>query len=133
MNEERETLLLYDGQCPVCSRYCQLFQKDADALELVDARGRPPVLEEVELRGLDVDEGLILKVGDKYFAGAEAINVLAEFSDRKSWSGRLNRWIFGSRRRAELLYPLLRSGRGALLKILGRPKIKDSEPSVKSE
>ncbi len=132
-DEERETLLIYDGQCPVCSRYCQLFEKSSSPVQLVDARGRPPILDEVESRGLDIDEGVVFKVGDKYYAGAAAINVLAEFSDRNSWSGRLNRWIFGSRRRAEWLYPLLRSGRGALLRILRRPKIKESEPRAKPE
>jgi hypothetical protein len=36
---------------------------------------------------------------------------------------RINRWLFGSRGRARILYPLLRSGRNLLLKALGRTRI----------
>lgn len=122
--------LLYDGQCPVCSHYCTLLRTGPGELDLIDARTRPALLDEVQSLGLDIDEGVVLKIGDKLYAGAAAVNALAEFSDDASWLGRLNRWIFKSRFRADLLYPALRNGRGLLLKLLRRPKINEVGPGV---
>ncbi len=102
-------------------------------LTLIDARSPSPIIEEIESQGFDLDEGVVLKVGGKYYAGATAMKALAEISSDASWYGRLNRWIFQPGHRARLIYPLLRSARGVLLKLLGRPKINTAKPRGKIE
>lgn len=119
-----ELLLVYDKQCPLCDFYCRrLIVQAPRRLRLVDARGDPPVLKNITARGIDVDQNMVLKIGDELYAGADAINKLALIGTPASWFNRLNIWIFRSHRRARWLYPALRAGRNLLLKLLGRTKI----------
>lgn len=121
---ENELLLVYDRQCPLCDFYCRrLIVRAPRRLRLVDARAAPPVLAEITARGIDVDQNMVLKLGDELYAGADAIHALALIATPATWFNRLNIWIFRSPRRARLLYPWLRAGRNLLLKLLGRSKI----------
>lgn len=122
--QQDELLLVYDKQCPLCDFYCRMLSvKEADRLRLVDARGKPPILKQITARGIDIDQNMVLKIGDQLYAGGEAINQLALVTTPSSLFNRFNIWIFRSKRRAALLYPVLRSGRNLLLKLLGRTKI----------
>jgi len=69
------------------------------------------------------DEGMVLKVDGALYYGADAIHALAAMGGAAGAFNRINRWLFGSRSRARILYPLLRSGRNLLLKALGRTRI----------
>ena len=82
-----------------------------------------PVVDEIHRLGLDMDEGFVLKINDDYYHGADAINRLALITTNAGLFNRINYYIFGSRRLSRLLYPVLRSGRNALLFLLGKKKI----------
>jgi predicted DCC family thiol-disulfide oxidoreductase YuxK len=120
-----EILLVYDPQCPVCEAYCCAVQRRGSpaGLRLVDARAERAVMGEITRRGLDIDEGMVLVVDDTFYYGADAIHALAQLNRPGAGGGALNRWLFGSARRARLLYPWLRSGRNLLLKLLGRTRV----------
>lgn len=82
MSEEpTEVELLYDRECPICEYYCQRVDIDSDIGELVrvDAREDSRLLDEVTSVGLDIDEGMVLRVGDAMYYGSDAINELALF------------------------------------------------------
>jgi hypothetical protein len=96
------------------------LQEAAGRLRLVDARQEPELVGQLRRRGYRLDDGLLLRIGDQYFHGAAAMNVLALMSSRSGWFNRLNYRVFRSRRTANLLYPTLVSGRRALLWLLGR-------------
>ncbi len=120
-----EVLLLYDHQCPVCNAYCQRVRIRASEsqLKLLDARVGSPLLEEVTRRGLDIDQGMVLKAGDKLYYGAEAIHQLSLRGERADPFNALAYWTFRWRWAAHHLYPILRFFRNLLLKLLGRTKI----------
>jgi len=120
-----DVVLLYDAECPICDAYCRLVRIRADAgtLVQVDARGDSDVKDELTRRGLDVDQGMALKVGGTLYYGADAIEALAALSSRDGLFGRLSHWLFGSAARARVLYPVFRSARNLLLKVLGRTRI----------
>lgn len=117
--------LVYDRECPACDAYCNVVRvrEDAGDLEIVDARERSDVLDEVTARGLDIDEGMVLKVGDELHYGSDAIHALARLSNRSGVFNRFNYWLFRSRAVSKVLYPLLRFLRGLMLKALGRTRI----------
>jgi predicted DCC family thiol-disulfide oxidoreductase YuxK len=121
----REVLLVYDRQCPVCDAYCRAVARQGSlpGLELVDARITSPLMEEITRRGLDIDQGMVVRVDGELHYGAEAIHVLAALGEPGSALERVNRQLFGSARRARQLYPLLRAGRNLLLKALRRRRI----------
>jgi len=121
----KQVLLVYDRECPVCHNYCQAvrIRSAAGSLQIINARERSEIMQEITARGLDIDQGMVLKLDDQYYYGADAIHALALLSTRSGIFNRLNYLLFRSPRLARVLYPLLRSLRNLLLKLLGRRKI----------
>ena len=116
--------LVYDGECPACRNYARLLdaRESVGELILVDAREGGEVVDEIRRLGYDLNEGMVLKMNGRRYFGAEALNVLAAMSARRGGFGfgAVNRALFASPRAARIGYPLLKAGRRALLKILGK-------------
>jgi len=121
--------LVYDGDCPFCSRYVRYLRlRDAvGAVELVNARDRGPLVDEIARKGYDLDGGMVLKMAGRYYHGNDCIHALALLSSDSDTFNRVNAAIFRSATLSRLLYPVLRSGRNMALKLLGRAKIDASE------
>ena len=121
--------LIYDGDCPFCNRYARMLRlRESINLQLLDARlfesaGAAPELKEVVGRGFDLDEGMVLKLGDQFYHGEHCIHVLATLSSSVGWVNRCFAAVFRSRRTARGLYPLLRFFRNLTLRFLGRDKL----------
>lgn len=120
-----EILLVYDRECPVCNAYCQLvnIRESVGDLRIVDARENSKVMEEITSQGLDIDQGMVLKMGGQLYYGADAIHALAMIGSRSGIFNRINYWIFKSKTTSSILYRPLRFCRNLLLKILGKTKI----------
>lgn len=120
-----DIVLVYDRQCPVCEHCVRLvrIRESVGTLRIVDAREPSAVLDEVTALGWDIDQGMVLKLGERLYYGADAIHALALIGSRSGIFNRLNAAIFGSRRLSAMLYPLLRACRNGLLKLLGRKRI----------
>lgn len=117
--------VVYDGECPFCSRYVAMLRlrKAAGQVDLIDARTPHPLIDEVLQHGFDIDDGMVAKIGDAYYAGAECMHVLSLLSTRADSFNRINYWIFRSRILSRTLYPVLRFGRNTTLRLLGIKKI----------
>lgn len=124
-----EVLLVYDKECPACDNYCRVvrIRKDIGTLRLVDAREDSEVMAEITARGLDIDQGMVLKLDGQLYYGADAIHALALISSRSGVLNRLNYWMFRSPRLSAVAYPILRWARNLLLKLLGKRKINNLE------
>lgn len=120
-----EILLVYDKECPACNAYCQIVQinETVGQLRLVDARESTEVLAEITAMNLDIDQGMVLKMNQQIYYGADAINMLALVSSRFGVFNRINYYLFKTPLVAKMLYPVLRCFRGVLLKILQKTKI----------
>jgi predicted DCC family thiol-disulfide oxidoreductase YuxK len=119
-----EIEVTYDGACPVCrSVVHRLKVRPGERITLIDARAAPDRVAALAARGLDLDEGIVVKAGEAYFFGAEATRYLAGLHAPAGWLERLAAWSFGSPRRAALAYPLFRALRRLLLVMLRRPPI----------
>ena len=130
MQSEPDTWIVYDGQCPFCSRYVQLvrLRETLGQIGLFDAREGGPQVEEARRAGLDLDEGMVLKLDGRLYHGAECIHMLALLSTPSSWFNRVNAAMFRSRTASRLLYPVLRAGRNIVLRMLGRSKLNPQSP-----
>lgn len=117
--------VVYDGDCPFCSRYARWLRLRGAgvSLELVSARSDHPVVRRLVRGGHDLDQGMALVCGERIHTGADALQRLAVLGSRSGPWDRLNAWVFRSRLRARLLYPVLRAGRNLALRILGRRRI----------
>src|SRR5258708_22757315 len=74
----REILLVYDKECPLCDAYCRMVRvrESVGTLRLVNARDASTIMNEITSQGLDIDQGMVLKVEDALYYGADAIHVL---------------------------------------------------------
>ncbi|MCI0655277.1 MAG: DUF393 domain-containing protein [Methylococcaceae bacterium] len=114
--------LVYDGDCPFCSAYVRYvrIQKALGRLELVNARNGGPLTASIRERGIDLNEGMVLVMGNEYFFGSECMHRLALMSTGSGCFNALNAIIFSRPRVSRLLYPCLKFGRRITLMLLGR-------------
>lgn len=124
-----EILLVYDKECPVCDAYCQIvrIRESVGELKLIDARSKSDIKDEITAKGLDIDQGMVLKMDDRLYYGSDAIHALALISSRSGLFNRFNYWVFRSRIISAWFYPILRYFRNLLLKLLDKTKINNLE------
>lgn len=123
----REVILIYDGRCPVCRFYSRMIRVRAVAGELtvINARDTQALPEVIQQMDMNLDDGMILIVGESVYAGADALHRLALMGGRSDILNRWHYWLFRSRRRSRWLYPVFRAIRNGLLWILRIPSIED--------
>ena len=111
--------LVYDGECPMCSNYAQYLrlQQAVGEFVLVDARGGGPIVEEVRQLPHDLNDGMVVKIGERFYIGADALNVLALLSEDRGAFNKLNRLAFSSPLISRVTYPMMKAVRWALLKL----------------
>ncbi len=121
----REILLVYDEECPVCAAYCRMvrIRESVGRLRLVNARDASAVLKEITRQGLDIDQGMVLKVDNVLYYGSDAVHALSLMRSPSGVFNHVNHWVFQSQTRSRMLYPVLRSCRILLLKTLQKTKI----------
>lgn len=120
--------LIYDGECPVCMAYSNAVDVDSEAasgIRRIDARGNDALVAQATAAGLDLDDGMVAVHNGKLHHGADALHLMAMLAPRTGLRNRLNRLLFGSRSVARFVYPALRAGRNALLRLRGKAKIRN--------
>ncbi len=115
--------VIYDKQCPVCDYYCHAVDVAEGNLVRVDAREPGEAMDEITALGLDIDEGMVLRVDERIYYGADAIHELAKRSNKKGLMNRFASFVFRSRALSRFFYPILKAMRNLLLRILGRTRI----------
>ena len=117
-----EIRVLYDGGCPVCRAFAQRLRlpESAGRFALVDARADPEQRRALAGREIDLEEGFAVVTCDACLTGADAAHALAKLHAGTGLADKIVLWCFGTRRRAELTYPLFRACRRLLLFVLGR-------------
>ncbi|MFQ6006882.1 MAG: DCC1-like thiol-disulfide oxidoreductase family protein [Woeseia sp.] len=125
MTDPGSAFLVYDKNCPVCDYYCSRvrIRESSGNLVLVDARDPGPLMDEITKARLDIDQGMVLQVGNRMYYGSDAIHTLAIMGTRSGVFNRLTYWCFGSRAMSQVVYPVLRAGRNLLLKLMRKTKI----------
>ena len=114
--------LIYDGECPFCSRYVNMLRlrEALSDFQLLDARGGGELVKSVSDRGYDLNDGMVLILDDEIHHGADCIHRLSLLTSGSSIFNRMNAAVFQSKKLSFLLYPTLRFGRNTTLKALGR-------------
>ena len=97
--------------------------RELTEVELINARDSGPLVDDIVAKGFDLDEGMVMQLGDEYYSGDEVIHRLALMSGSSGILRRFNYWLFSDSKRSRFIYPWLRAGRNLTLKLLGRRKI----------
>ena len=119
--------VVYDGDCPFCSRYVKLLRlrDSVGIVQLVDARdpgAGKAVVAYITGSGFSLDEGMALVRGERIAHGDACVHELALLSTASGYFNLFNNWVFRSSTRTKLLYPAMRAGRNLALRMLGRPR-----------
>jgi predicted DCC family thiol-disulfide oxidoreductase YuxK len=118
--------VLYDGECPACRMYMGIarLRELYPDLRIIDARAAPELVAEVRRQGFEVNDGMMVKLGETIHFGAEATRVIAEMGAKHEVrSRRVALAFFGTAPWSRALYPWLNRGRQLLLRLLGRKLI----------
>ena len=101
------------------------LREAAGNLNLVNARDGGEIVQKVRRLGYDLDEGMVLVLGNKYYHGSDCIHAVALLSSSVNFANKINMLIFRSRTLSKYLYPVLRSGRNLVIKLLGHKPLKE--------
>lgn len=123
--KENESWIVYDGECPFCTNYVHLLRlKDTIGnVRLINAREDTSEARMVRQEGYDLDEGMIFYYNNQFYHGADAIHMMALFSNSSRILNQINKFLFRSQSVSTFLYPWMRGVRNLTLKILRRRKI----------
>lgn len=117
--------LVYDGQCPICNGTANALKIKAAVGDLILVNAREPhsIMDELKLANMNIDEGMVVKMNDVLYHGADAQYILAMIGTNEDWFNRLNVIIFSNKMTAKLIYPILKQIRNLILKVKGISKI----------
>lgn len=123
-----KTLVVYDGECPFCARFVALqrLKHSVGPVSLHNAREDSDLVSALWASGFDLNEGMVLIWNNQVFHGDDCVNRLALLSNGSGLFNKLNAVFFSSPRVSALMYPALRAGRNAVLKLLRRKKLPPS-------
>ncbi|ABB75118.1 Protein of unknown function, DUF393 [Nitrosospira multiformis ATCC 25196] len=117
--------IIYDRECPFCAAFVKLYalRKNIGGIELIDARTRPDLVRALRAQGMEINEGMAVIWQRHYYHGANAMHLLSILGADRGLLGRLNKFLFRNRNAAEVIYPVLATGRRVALSLLGRKMI----------
>ena len=130
-SNQNDVWFIYDGECPICCVAANglAIKETIGKLNLLNARenNNHPLMLEINSRGLNLDKGMVIKVNDNYFHGADALQVMGLIGTNQGWFNRMNYLFLRSKFSSRLFYPFLKGTRNLLIKLKGVGKIKNLE------
>ncbi len=114
-------LIVYDGDCPLCSLYLTRLRLQAHCGEvrLLNARLKDRTVESYWQQGFDLDEGMLAVWDGQAYYGADAVSLLARLADPSDVFNRLHQWLNARPKMARLFYPLFKRARRVALALKG--------------
>lgn len=121
--------VLYDGECPFCSRYVAMvkLRENVGAVTLVNAREKLECVEVLSRHGININNGMVVIWDNKIFYGADAMHLLAMLSADSGLFSMVNRLVFKNKGAAKTIYPALVAGRRMTLWGLRRSMISTNQ------
>ena len=123
---KRGDFLLYDGECPICSRYVlwtNIRNKNPD-IALLDAHQQPELVAALRTEGIEINNTMFLQVDRRRFVGAAAMAQIRVYTPQNTLPQRILRSLTSSQLLFQTIYPGLVLGRKLLLALLRRRQIR---------
>tara|TARA_B100001109_G_C18657021_1_gene377708 strand:- start:228 stop:587 length:360 start_codon:yes stop_codon:yes gene_type:complete len=117
--------IIYDGDCPFCSKYVRLIQlkRTVGDVELINARSDSLIKEKLRRLSIDVNQGMVLIDGKDIYFAEDCLHRLALLSTSSTLFNSINKFVFKHKILSNILYPIMKTGRNLTLFILNRKKI----------
>jgi predicted DCC family thiol-disulfide oxidoreductase YuxK len=123
---KRSDFLLYDGECPVCSRYVlwtNIRNMHPD-IALLDARQQPELVTALRTESIEINNTMLLQVDGRSFVGAAAMAKISSYMPQNTLRQRVLRRLTNSQLLLQPIYHGLVLGRKLLLALLRRRQIR---------
>ena len=126
-NFQEGVWFVYDGDCPICTHAAEALRikQQFGALHLVNAResSNNTLLSEINKRGLDLDEGMVIYTNGHFYHGKEALKFMAKHGEATNFFSASFKSLFWSDPLAQIMYPWMRGARNWLLQKKGAGRI----------
>lgn len=140
LEEKKGVWFVYDGECPICAYAAEALRikQDYGELNTINAREAKtdPLVEEINRKGLDLDEGMVIYANNQFYHGKEALKFMSQYGETKNAFMAAFKGLFWSNTLSWLMYPWLRGARNWLLKRKQVTRIDNlqlkNEPTFKS-
>lgn len=113
LNSKSTIWFVYDGECPLCTNAALALKikKAYGTLSLINARVEKDhfVMQEIFKRKYDLDEGMIIYDGKRFYHGKDALSFMAKFGENQGIFNLLNKVLFWSTSFAKIAYPCIRT------------------------
>lgn len=121
LDEKTGIWFVYDGECPMCNSTAQAIRmkEEYGSLHLIDARTINPddaLIKEINHRGLDLDEGMVIYNEGQFYHGKHALKFMAKHGTAKNGFTAICKALFWSKFISSLTYPWMRGTRNLLLR-----------------
>lgn len=134
MTSENNIYFIYDGECPICNyaAHALRIKQAVGNLGLINARTEPdhPLIQEINERHLDLDEGMIISYQDNFYHGRDALHLMGLIGSGSGWFNKMNAFLFRSKSIAKFCYPAMRATRNLLIRLKGVSKIRNLKQKV---
>ncbi|MFC0388116.1 thiol-disulfide oxidoreductase DCC family protein [Muricoccus vinaceus] len=117
--------VVYDGECPFCTRFVELYRirENVGKVVLTDARDHPELVAGFRQQGFEINDGMVVLWQGRTYYGVDAMQLLSMLGTEGGSFAALNRLLFRNKRVAGAVYPWLVRGRKMTLRLLGRDLI----------
>lgn len=118
--EKEGVWFVYDGECPMCTSaaHALRIKKDYGAIHLINARDATdePLVKDINKRGFDLDEGMVIYASGRFYHGKDALKFMARYGDAGNLFTAFCKSLFWSEAISSLTYPWMRGTRNWLLR-----------------
>ena len=110
-------VIIYDDKCPMCASYLRhiRLKKSVGEIKFFSARSLSPHVIDLNLRGYDLNAGMVVAMNGAIYHGPAALHVLGLLTTNSTIFNRLNKFLFSRSWIAKLVYPLFRIARRLIL------------------
>ena len=117
--------IVYDGDCPFCSKYVRLIRlkNTVGEVELINARENTTIKEKLKELSIDINQGMVLIDNKDIYFAEDCVHRLALLSTSSTFFNRINKFVFKHKILSKILYPIMKRGRNFVLFILQREQI----------
>lgn len=118
--------IVYDKYCPICQHFTKgiRLRRLNEQLNIVNARdSQHPDVKRLKQLNINLNDTMAVIYDQEIYTGAQAMTWLSMMTSPSHTLNRLIFFFFRYPKIGQQLYPILKTGRLLLLKILKRPQI----------